>query len=271
MGLVALLVSSPAAARVIRVPGEVATIQEAIDGAAPFDTILVAPGDYDNVALVISYNQRGIVLTSEKGSHETILNALSGSRLITFDEADTMTELSGFTLQGGNPNFDGGAVYAYRSQILISNCEFISNQTQGDGGAVALYETWAFLWRNVITANGARQGGGVYSSTSTLTLSGNTFRNNRARQDGGGLLVLNSAPTVDGNSFEGNVAEREGGGVAFFSAQGEFRHNRFRRNSARQGGGFVCSGGYQPDLSTNTFTENDPSDLSGCASGASQN
>lgn len=270
-GLVPLFQASSAASRVIRVPGEVAGLHEAVIAAAPFDTILVAPGTYDNVSIVIPYSQRGIVLTSEKGSHETILNAVSGGRLITFDEADTMTELSGFTLRGGNPNFDGGAVYAYRSQILISNCEFVSNTTQGDGGAVALYETWALLWRNVITANAARQGGGVYASGSTVTLAGNTFRNNRASQDGGGLLALNSAPGVDGNVFDGNVADRDGGGVAFFSPQGEFRNNVFRRNRARRGGGFVCTGGFQPDLTTNVFSENDPADISGCSSGSVRN
>jgi hypothetical protein len=247
------------------VPGTYRSIQEAIDAAEPFDTVLVASGTY-NESVVISTPQSGIVLHGEAGPRQTILAGVGGSRLVTFDETDTLTEISGFTLQGGDPQFDGGALYAYRSQVFISNCEFTGNNTPGDGGAIALYESWALIRRSIISANVARQGGGVFAGNSTLTLAENTFSNNVARQDGGGMLLLNSYPTLDSNMIVGNIARNNGGGVAFLSQQGEFRSNLVRRNQAQRGGGFFCDGDYQPDLSSDHFGGNLPSDLEGCLS-----
>jgi hypothetical protein len=254
-----------AAPRVLRVPGDYRGIQQAIENAEPFDTVLVAPGTY-NESVVISTPRSGIVLRGEAGPRQTILAGTGGSRLVTFDETDTLTELSGFTLRGGSPQFDGGAVYAYRSQVFISNCEFSGNSTPGDGGAIALYESWALIRQSVITANAARQGGGIFANSSTLILVGNTLSNNVALQDGGGALLLNSVPTLDGNMIIGNSAQNNGGGVAFLSPRGEFRSNVVRGNRARTGGGFYCNGDYQPDLSSSHFKGNTPSDLEGCLS-----
>lgn len=263
--LFAMAASAGAAPRVLRVPAAYRSIQEAVDAAQPFDTVLVAPGTY-NESVVISTPRSGIVLLGEAGPRRTFLAGGGAGRLVTFDETDTLTSISGFTLQGGEPQFDGGAVYAYRSRISISNCEFLGNSTPGDGGAIALYESWALIRWSVISANVARQGGGIFAGNSTLILTGNTLRNNVALQDGGGLMLLSSSPVLDGNMIVGNSARNNGGGVAFLSQRGEFRSNVLRSNHARQGGGFFCNGDYQPDLSSSRFGQNEPSDLEGCSS-----
>jgi hypothetical protein len=272
-GLAALALTVPAAAASAKtrvVPAQYPSIQQAIEEAVLGDTVLVQDGTYHE-GIVISQAQRGIVLRSENGSLRTILEGTAASRIVTFDEVDTLTEISGFTLRGGDPQFDGGAIYAYRSRILVANCEFAGNETQGDGGAVALYDSWALLWKNTISANVARQGGGVFSNGSSVTLADNTLRNNSARQDGGGALFIGGDVTMTGNSFIGNQAGEDGGGVAFLAEEGTLRSNSFVRNVARNGGGFICQGGAQPDLNSDRFSDNQPSDVIDCASRPIQN
>ncbi len=256
--------TATARAGTIQVPAHFPSIQQAIDAAGPRDTVLVHDGTYHE-GLVITRRQRGMVLRSVGGFRKTILEGTAGARIITFDEVDTLTEISGFTLRGGDPQFDGGALYAYRSTVLISNCEFTANESRGDGGALAFYDSWALLWKNTISANSARQGGGVFSNGSTLTMAGNTVRNNRARQDGGGARFIGGEVSLTGNSFIGNRADQDGGGVAFMADYGTFRSNSYLRNSARSGGGFACQGSSQPDISTDRFSGNVPGDVIGCA------
>jgi len=264
-----LALSGAAGARTLSVPDDFPSIQQAIDAAAPRDTVLVAAGTYHE-GLVISKDQRGMVLRGA-GARNSILEGTAGARIVTFDEADTLTEISGFTLRGGDPQFDGGALYAYRSTILVANCVFTGNESQGDGGAIALYDSWALIWRNTISANTARQGGGIFANGSSVTMGGNTIRNNRARQDGGGAMFIGGDASLTGNSFLGNQADQNGGGVAFMADTGEFHSNNYARNTATSGGGFVCQGGAQPDLTSDRFMDNVPSDVIGCASHPIQN
>lgn len=180
-----------APARTHRVPADHVTLQTAILAAAPFDTIDVAPGRYME-SLVLSGAQRGLVLRASGGAEETRLVGGGDARILTFDEVDTLVTVIGFTLEGGHPQFDGGAVYAYRSRVELQHCVLRSNETPGDGGAVAFYESEARLLDCRIEGNSARRGGGLFAAGSRVALERNVISGNVAELEGGGIFCVDS-------------------------------------------------------------------------------
>jgi len=110
LGAATALSVSPAG-RIRRVPSDYRTIQEAIDSAAPGDTVLVAPGRYQEN---IRFRGKGIVVASEylmkrdpalvqrtiiDGSHPA--HADTASVVMFVEQEDTTAVLLGFTITGG--------------------------------------------------------------------------------------------------------------------------------------------------------------------------
>lgn len=96
-----LLTSVPSAATVIRVPDDVTAVDAALLAAAPFDTILVAPGTYF-VSLEWPATS-GIKLLSQSGALTTILDGRDNATVIAlYTGVDTTTVVRGFTIQRGN-------------------------------------------------------------------------------------------------------------------------------------------------------------------------
>ena len=121
--------------RVLRVPSQYPTIQEAINDVFMGDSVLVAPGNYrENV----DFLGKKIVLTSSGGPDVTVIEAYYSDqatvRIANVDLAGT--ELSGFTITGGGQS----GVYCYDSRPLIENNVIVSNVStiQNYGGGVTL-------------------------------------------------------------------------------------------------------------------------------------
>lgn len=95
-----LQVTVMVAAAVIHVPGDVATIENALLTAAPYDTVLVAPGTYF-VELEWPATA-GIKLHSESGAHTTFLDGRDNTLVVSIASGvDTTTVIRGFTIQNG--------------------------------------------------------------------------------------------------------------------------------------------------------------------------
>jgi hypothetical protein len=94
------LFAPPAGAAIIRVPGDAARIDQALLWAAPYDTILVAPGAYDEN---IEWPAKdGIKLLSEAGPESTAIDGGGVASVIgIYTGADTTTVISGFTIRNG--------------------------------------------------------------------------------------------------------------------------------------------------------------------------
>ncbi len=94
--------------RTRRVPGEYPTIQQAINVCGTGDTVLVAPGTYFER---IHYLGKSIVVRSEAGAEETVLDGEYLGTVVTFGEGtDTTTVFKGFTVtRGGTEDIWGPA------------------------------------------------------------------------------------------------------------------------------------------------------------------
>ena len=99
--LALLVLPPPAGADVIRVPGDVGRIGTALLLAAPYDTVLVAPGDYP--VNLIWPATAGIKLRSEDGPETTFLDGGGAASVIgIYTGVDTTTVVAGFTVRGGH-------------------------------------------------------------------------------------------------------------------------------------------------------------------------
>ena len=206
----------------INVPAEVPTIQAAINGAEPGDTILVAPGTYLER---IDFQGKAITVISAAGPEQTIIDANGTGSVVTFRSGETRSSvLAGFTIRGGFSGYAGGGVYVASASPTIRD--------------------------NVITGNRACTGVGVYSYFSSPLIQRNRItRNAIAGCSGGwGIGVYvggNSAAEIVDNEITENAGEAaSGGGVALFAAgNAVVRGNVIARNATAGPAGCGWGGG----------------------------
>jgi len=165
----------------ISVPGDVESIQAAIDMASTGDSIIVQPGDYaENLSII----DKNIVLKSAEGAESTIITSnKSNEAIVTFLGAvDTNTVFSGFTVQGSS-GYCG--IYCYRSSPIIENCEVIECSSDQDGTGIYCIYSGAKLRHNRlhdnVNQNLYNTGGAIgfkYGAPSVLEISDNIIYDN---------------------------------------------------------------------------------------------
>jgi hypothetical protein len=241
------IAAGSAEAATIRVPADAATIQQAINAAAPGDTILVASGTYvEN----LTFLGKAIMVVSEGGPGVTVIDGNWAGPVVAFTSGEPRgAVLRGFTVQRGATSFSGGGV-------LIQN----SSPTIAD---------------NWIIGNGACSGAGVYSSFGSPLIQGNRIARNflYGCTGGFGLGVYiggDSAAELIGNSISDNNGPAHGGGVTLFAAgRAVLRSNIIARNvtsgfsPCTQGGGIWMVNFSQAIIVNNLVVGN----VAGCGGG----
>src|SRR5258706_12618015 len=209
-----LATSLAVAQQTINVPADQPTIQAGINVAMNGDTVLVAPGTYQEN---IDFTGKAITVTSSGGAAGTIIDASKGNVGVSFVSGETRSSvINGFTIKNAgaslwpnstNSGFAGVNV-AYTSACF--NC--ITNPT---------------ITNNVITEN---YGYGISVYFGGSLISGNTISYTSTQynplgdfgcdyDDGGGILVQGTPndPTVStaisNNTIEYNVSHCLGGGI----------------------------------------------------------
>ncbi len=236
--LVAMLTQGTLAGT-INVPADHSSIQEAIDASTNGDTVLVAPGRYNET---LDLKGKAITLKSSSGAEDTILD---GARLnnsvihcVSGEGKDTL--IDGFTVTGGtgDPSFHGpeatigGGAVVIGSSPRFRNCTFRGN--------IATYN-----------------GGGMYNGNgSRVTLEKCRFESNNA-QKGGGVFNLESSPEFISTDFEGNGARYAGGAIYNANQSAALiRHCNFTLNLATYNGGAIYNYDSTPTISDCLFFNN---------------
>jgi hypothetical protein len=235
----------------LTVPGDYATIQEAIDHAARGQEIIVGPGMYFES---IDLKGKQVIVRSEEGPEATIIDgsrpasADSGSVVLFAQGEGPLTVLEGFTVRGGSgtrtmeDRRKGGGIFcANGSSPSIRGNIIESNTVTGvycEGGGIACEDGASpLIDRNIIRSN---------------TVDGE-------EGFGGGLSCGEyCAPLIQDNLIEGNSASVAGGGIfCGEDSRTAIRRNRIERNSAfSHGGGVWSAGGDESELVGNTFSGN---------------
>jgi len=165
----------------IHVPADFPTIQAAITQARDGDTVSVAPGTYLEH---IDFLGKAIVLQSDAGPQQTIIDGGSSGTVVIFQNAEGAgSVLHGFTIRNGFASFGAGMEIENASPTITGN--IFDHNVQSSGGF------------------GAAIGGGNASPL----IEGNLFTHNSC--DGQFLaavisLVNGSSPEILNNVFANN-------------------------------------------------------------------
>jgi parallel beta-helix repeat protein len=224
-------------------------IQDAVDAAAPSDTVLVTNGVYQTGGRVVygSLTNRLVVtkpvtVQSVNGPAVTIIQGYwtattNGDTAVRCVYLTNNAALIGFTMTKGATRMagidtketGGGGVYCESSQVLLSNCVLVANSASFSygvgGGAVS-----GTLVDCRLNSNLAVAGGAAYNAIlSNCTVTANTAV---ASSTGGGLYRC----TANNCVLAGNMAAASGGsgGAAATSALTDCV---ITNNSADGGGG----------------------------------
>jgi predicted outer membrane repeat protein len=224
--LVWLVLPLAALSNTLHVPGGYPTIQSAIDTANDWDTVLVAPGTYNES---IDFKGKTITVMSSHGAEETIIDGASTS-VATFKNGEGRNSiLVGFTLTSGYGTWygpyagaAGGGIYCDGTSPTIQNNIITSN-------SVAFY------------SYDSSCGGGIFSAN-------------------GAPMILNNL--IEDNSAGASYSSGLGGGIGCIDSDAEILNNRIIDNSAGSGkygvaggGGIYCKGG-APIIAYNHLREN---------------
>ncbi len=206
----------------IYVPGQVCSIQMAIDGSINGDTIVVSPGTYYEA---IDFLGKEITVTSTDPDDwavvaETVIDASNLSKVVVIDGAqDSDTVIKGFTITNGDVG-----IFCDGSSPTISNCVIKDNgYFEGSygsiGGGIFLDNASPPISNCYIINNKALRGGGIYSkdSTTALTIKNCVIAGNEAKDYGGGIYNYDSSPELTNCTITQNSSDNLYSGAGIYN------------------------------------------------------
>ena len=207
----------------INIPADYSTIQEGLNAAVDFDTVLVATGTYSENISWPSTN--GIKLIGED-RETTIIDGNQQTSVIRFEEdlgviIDTTTVIDNFTIRNGNSQY-GGGIYCNSVSPSLINLIITDNSAIVGGGFCCFFESNPNFNNVIFTNNSANSGGGIYctSPLSNLNLKEVSIKNNFAYNVGGGIycdysnLIFSSESRC--NIFSNTLESSKGYGADIF-------------------------------------------------------
>lgn len=269
--LLALAVAAPALGATLRVPQDYATIQAAIDAAAPGDGVLVDPGTYNEH---LDYHGKAITVESTAGAGATVIDGSATVSppfvrvpIVRIDAAPGQTPvLRGFTITGQltapppifQLEFDSG-IEITGGSALIENNRVVGLTVCTS--AIFAQSSSATIRGNLVSGTtnpcllAPVGGGGLLAVGGTVEIVGNVIRENGSPFGGGGITVSTGSPRVDGNIVAGNGAQSFGGGVWLSDVAGaRVTNNVIVGNGAFVGGGLAFHG--TGVIANNTIADN---------------
>ncbi len=170
------------------------------------------------------------------------------------------TILDGFTITGGNAQFDfdavGGGIDILAGNPILSNVIVSGNRVDGAGGGVFIEKGNPTLTNVTFNSNLANGGGGLDNFGHTILVDV-TFNGNKATYAGGGIYNdFDQSLTLTRVTFNDNDATTFGGGLYSYSSSfTALTDVVFANNSAVEGGGFYVYND-NPILKNVTFYNN---------------
>ena len=212
----------------IHVPGDHATIQEALDAAVDGCTILVAPGTYaGSLNRNLDFQGKEVLLRGTGGAAATVIDCQLAGRGFEFRNAETSAAVvEGFTVTNGftlafppGENKGAGVLCVNGSSPTIRDCVLVRNEgyegagMHCDGGAAHIINTR--FEENGLVYQAFRGGGLDCINTTAVAVTNCEFIANNAccAAMGGGIALTRSTAAITGCRFDRNRSEG-GGGIA---------------------------------------------------------
>jgi hypothetical protein len=205
---------------------EFARIQDAVSISNDGDSVLVAPGVHDALAVVLV---KDLVILSEEGRDATTLDARGIQHFLVIDpqRRGVRVSIEGFTLTGGStpPGRAGGSIKCENAFLKIQDCAFVSNNSGDRGGALALFRTETQILDCVFIANHSDKHGGAIAIfdraipeiTRCLFIRNSATGVGEERALAGAILASGPCePYIHHNTFFRNSAGPDGSGGAMY-------------------------------------------------------
>jgi hypothetical protein len=214
---------------IIKVPDEIPSIQEAINRAHDFDTILVSRGNYIES---LTFYGKHIYLTSffyrTKDTMDIVNTILTGhgGSVVRFNHSeDTMSVVDGFTLTGGGGEHEpgdyggrGGGIYIRLSNPTLRNLIIQNNY--------------------VYYPHTSGTGGGIYCDSGSVRGINLKIRKNTCgtQSGGGGIYAINSVVQLDKCEITHNLAgfDNSKAGLYFSNVHFLIKNSKIANNPGAQ-------------------------------------
>jgi len=240
-----IFVGAASVGAIIHVPADYSSIQEAINAAQPFDTIVVSPGTYlENIHFIgKTITLTGTALDDPGVVAATVIRSANGSgQTVRFLGSETsQTKLIGVTITGATNNTGneiaaaGGGLGCNEASPTVSRC-VVSGNTALYGAGLAYCH--GLIEDCTIEGNAAAIGGGLLNCFGTVR-NCRILGNRASRPEGGAGAYINGYGGVFENCvIAGNISSGQGGGMAGGSS---LRNCTIVGNSASTGGGVIVS------------------------------
>ena len=235
----ALFLGGLTTADTINVPGDYASIGQAIDNAQTGDVVLVAAGLYQENQVATFNEGSGVTLSGETNKDGTpavtfLLPTNNDRTIHVASNADgAIIENINFEGNGNSTTASGSSIYVNQADgTTIHNCVFRDNMS--DGGAVHV------------------------DQSINVTISECTFENNQSTSHSGALLInTHSSAQISECTFTNNFAADVGGVCRLYNYHGvEFSDCVMTGNVAYQRGGAIYATSNQTNHSTNVVLNN---------------
>ncbi|RJR26421.1 MAG: T9SS C-terminal target domain-containing protein [Candidatus Latescibacterota bacterium] len=237
-------------------------IQDAINAAAPGDSILVAAESYTqaltvNKAVFLLGGWSPDFTVRDPETYPTRIRA-AGSLVSFLNVSSGVHGVEGFQLRGGTGTYTllpsngvyGGGVFSYLSSPVIrgnaiDSCGVANVLDFSAGGAIACYGGTPLVEGNVIASCRAQSGGGIYLYETNAVIRDNTITGCSPNAEfngtkhGGGVHAYRATATLEDNTIAGNDGYRKGGGVYCYLSPCAISGGSIARNDCNDAGGGV--------------------------------
>ena len=158
---------------------------------------------------------------------------------------------------------DGGAINCYQSQFIIINSTINNNEANSEGGAVYTSgNSYSYIINSTLNNNKANSGGAVYNMLQTLYVHNCKINNNTSIYDGGAFnCMIYSSLIIQRSQINSNNALYSGGGAISSSDTNiTILNSTFKNNKARDSGAAIQN--WDSNIATmtiivnNTFIQN---------------
>jgi hypothetical protein len=238
------------------VPDDAPTIAAAIDSAARYDTVFVAPGVYYERQIQM---KSGLSLIGSTGDGGVTIDAENYLGVFTCSDLDSTTVMRNLTISGADVIGTGGGMLMSDSYVKIFDCTFTNNAATS-GASIAMTSSAPRFERCVFELGAAMtSAGAAYIQGSSPTFVDCSFLYNGTAESGVGGAVScysESDPLFRGCSFLGNACGADGGAIYAHSSQVSLTGCVLGHNLAGNVGGGFAAVGSEVLLDSCTLSDN---------------
>ncbi len=240
------------------------TIQNAINEAENWETLIVEPGTYfENINFIGKAITLGSLFHTTQDTcyiSQTIINGNNNGCVVTFNNSEgTDSQLIGFTITQGEA-IHGGGINCIAASPALTDLIITGNEADEGGGITCYLGSSPVISNVMISNNSAIFGGGIYiEGWCYPTITDIIVEDNYAGSYGGGIFVnYYSMGNITYSILRNNYAGDRGGGI-YFSIQSSSNLADLLitgNQSGNKGGGIYCDDYSDPTLSNVTINYN---------------